>query len=262
MIGKPFVEAWRYLKKHPKILVPKFIYLAITVYIGFLLQKHFKIFEAFFESEVVDPLLVPAQATNSLIYLGLYGLFLFILGVCFSAVIYGLISDILNKNKCLLSTCKAHLKAFFKPVLILRLWMGVVYAIAAILSLIPSMLLSALGVANVSLPAFLITASGLYLLISFGFFFRYPILILENKKPREALRESYYFFKREPRYVILCALALVLVSFLATFLNGFIATINVFVFQAVSFLVNIIVGIWADIFLFSAYHFRTKKKKK
>ena len=196
---KPFAEAWRYIKKNPQILVPKAVYLAITIFLGLIFQKYFGVLSTFVDNQVFTPEAMTSEVVRSLGYVLGYGIFLFFIGVIFSAMIYGLIADLIKKNKCVLSNCKNYLKNYFKPILFMQLWMGLIYAISAIVAFIPSMLLSAMGLTQASMPAFVITASAIYIVITLSLFFRYPILIFENKKPREALKESYGFFKKNPK---------------------------------------------------------------
>ena len=260
MIRKPFTEAARYIRKHPHILVPKIVYLTVVGILAFLLKDHFMILAEALQADVFVPLdFTSPEIIKAMWYTGGYGLFVFIFNVGFSAILFGLIDDVMRKDKCLLKHCKNHLKNYFKPVLGVRLWMGLVYFIGALVSFVPPMLLSYTNMAQYALHSFIITASLVYVLTSLALFFRYPILIKKKLKARDALKESYAYFKRCPQYTVIVAITMLVVGFAVSLLTGLIASIGIGVLNLVTVAIEFVVGVWMSVFLFSSYYLHKKK---
>lgn len=261
MIKHPFVESWKYLKKHPKILVPKIIYLIVVAGVAFLLADQFLAIKNAFSLDYYSPELFTDEVYTAINYSILFGLFVFLFDIAYSSMFFGLIKDILTKNKCLLSECGSHLKKFFLPVLKMRLWMGLFYVIGTIATFLITIIAGAI-LPEASLFTFIASAGIIYLGLSLVLLFRYPTLIMENVKPLEALKIAYSGFKKHMKYNLYVAITLFFVAVLSTLITNRIALTGITPLNIVSVVLELIVSVWIAIFLFSAYHLKDSKKKK
>jgi len=261
VIRHPFVEAWKYIKKHPHILVPKLVYLAVTALIAFLLKDSFILLGNALNVEALDySLLTSPEVVRATIFVATYGLFVFFFNVMFSAVLFGLIDSILVKNVCLLRHCHKHIKNYYMPILYTRLWLGLIYFLGALASFVLPMILSLVGFQKYSLPVFIGSAGVIYIALSLALFFRYPILIKEKVRPRDALKDSYRYFRDKPKYTFVVAITTLGVALLTGLIADLIIGFGVPVLNLIPVALDFIVGIWVSMFLFSAYYLKKGKK--
>ena len=118
MIKEAFFKSWLNLKQNWKLLVPDFVYRAITIVISFYLAADFATLSSVFSIDVatIENFSNPA-VINALKFVGIFLIFEFLLSIAVDSIRFGLIADVIKKNKCLLSNFKEYTKKYYFNIL-------------------------------------------------------------------------------------------------------------------------------------------------
>ncbi len=260
MIKQAFFNSWKNLKQNPKLLIPDFVYRVVTIAVSFYLASYYAVISNIVNAEIpnFETFLNP-DVVNALIFVGIFVLFEFLFGVAIESVRYGLINDLLRKNKCLLKKCGGYVKKYYVNILKMKLLVLLIYAVAAVIAFIPPVVLN-LATVNVSraasLASFGLTAGILYIFLSLAFVFRYPVLIMENKKAWTSIKASYEFMKNNFGYTLKVGIAMALISLIVLPLSALVQYAPWVSF--VSMALDLILFVFLSLFLFNSYSIKKR----
>lgn len=224
------------------------------------LEERIRIFSLFFSENIL----------NLVIFFISFAISKFIIGSGFAAMKLGILKDIIEKNKINLKKILwDNSGTYFFPVVFMRIFLFLlVIPFLIILSLIFSFLLK--YTPKDSYLIWMIMAlliiflwAGLYL----SFFFRYPALLLENKKVIAAIKKSVLCLRKKTLNLTSIAVATLLISFITVFIRQLIAAIlPYFSFGSqlsiilitiaaifLQFVIGIFIMVFAELFQFMAY---------
>lgn len=260
MIKEVFLKSWLNLKQNWKLLVPDFIYRAITIVISFYLAADFATLSSVFSVDVstFENFSNPA-AISALKFVSIFLIFEFLLSIAVDSIRFGLIVDVIKKNKCLLSNFKEYTKKHYFNILKMKLWIGLIYALAAVLAFAVAILLNLTLLKDYTKPIFFITAGLIYLFVSLSLIFRYPILIMENKRAWDSILTSYRFFRNNFNYTLQIGIILAVFALTVFVITSYLIPLTgIAALNWVGILINTIIFVWLSVFTFNAYH--PKKK--
>lgn len=250
MIKKAFVNSWMALKENPKLFVPDFIFRIIVIALSFYLAADFTLLANAFNSKTlaVDNFLV-GELLNALTFVGIFVIFQFLLGIAVESVRYGFIADAIKKKKCFLSNFREYIKNYYFRILKLKILVGLITIVAAGLIFLIVLPLNFTAVKSYLFSIFIGVAGVVYVLMSLALFFRYPVLVLNNKTAWASILDSYKFFRKNIKYTLIAGIIISLVAGASLFGAGI---------PVVSIGINLLATVWISVFVFNSYHLKRK----
>lgn len=260
MIKEVFLKSWINLKQNWKLLVPDLIYNTVIVFISFYLAADFATLSNVFSVDVatIDNFSNPA-VISALSFVGIFLIFEFLLSIAVDSIRFGLIADVIKKNKCLLSNFKEYTKKYYFNILKMKLWIGLIYALAGLLSFVVAILFNLTVLKDYIIYVFFAVAGLIYLFMSLSLVFRYPILIMENKKAWDSILTSYKFFRNNFNYTLQIGIIMAVFALAVSAVTSYLIPLTgIAALNLVGILINTILVVWLSLFTFNAYH--PKKK--
>ncbi len=250
MIKKAFANSWMTLKEHPKLFVPDFIYRIVVIALSFYLAADFAVLANVIDAETfaVEAFLAE-NVLNAVYIIGIFAILQFLVGVAVESVRYGMINDVIKKKKSLLGLFKTYIKDNYFRILKLKIIVGLIMLIVACLVFLIVLPLN-FTVLKESLTITFVGLAGLvYVLMSLALFFRYPIMIMNNKTAWASIVDSYKFFRKNMQYTLIAGI-----------ISSLVAGISIFGARlaVVSVGINLLVTVWVSLFVFNSYHLKRK----
>ena len=238
------------LKEHPKLFVPDFIYRIIVICLSFYFASYFTVLANVFNAEtfLIDNFLT-SEVLNAIYFIGFLLIIQLLLGVFTESVRYGMINDVIKKKKSLLSMSKNYVKDYFFRILKLKVITGLIMLISAGLIFLIVLPLNFTVLKNSLFLTFIAIAGVVYVLMSLALFFRYPILIMNNKTAWASIVDSYKFFRKNLKYTFFIAVISSLVAVVSLFGAGI---------PIISLGISFLVTLWISVFIFNSYHLKRK----
>ena len=250
MIKKAFANSWMTLKEHPKLFVPDFLYRIFVIALSFYFAADFAVLAnvANAETFIIEDFLTE-NVLNSIYFVGFFVIAQFLIGVAVEAIRYGMINDVIKKKKSLLGMFRTYIKDNYFRILKLKMIVGLIMLIAACLIFLIVLPLN-FTVLKESLTITFVGLAGLvYVLMSLALFFRYPIMIMDNKSAWASIVDSYKFFRKNMQYTLITGV-----------ISSLVAGVSIFGARlaVVSVGINLLVTVWISLFVFNSYHLKRK----
>lgn len=258
MIKEIFFKSLIQLKQNLKILIPDFVYKILVIAISFLAAPYYLTASRIVELDTPKYLnvLSSKEVLTTFSFIGLVALVLFLIGVGVDSMRFGLINDLIKKNRCLLRNCKSYVKKYYFNVFKMKLWIGVIYIIGAILAFIPPVLMNFTLAKNYALYTFVASGTIIFTLVSLALVFRYPILIMENKSALDSIKESYGFLKKNFIYTFKVGLTMLLIALILFSVGALSRYVSGLSYVVIG--LDIIALVFFSLFTFNSYHLKRR----
>lgn len=259
MIKEAFLKSWVNLKQNWKLLVPDLIYRVVIVFISFYFLDYFNVISAVINSESFGfEFLIPLISNALKVVIPLL-LFEFLLSTAADSIRFGLINDLIKKNKCILSRGGNYVKSYYFSILKMKLVVGLIYVVAALLTFLVAVLFNFTVLKEYTKVIFFITAGLVYLFMSLSLVFKYPILIMENKKALNSVLLSYKFFRNNFNYTAKVGIIIGLLALMVPYLSNYLVSLTgIAQLSWLVVLINTILSVLLAVFAFNAYHLKKK----
>jgi len=270
MYTEVFTQSWKDLKENPILFVPDIVIVVINIILGLSFLKSSGLITILSDPstilkslETFAPILQSFLKENLIrviVTLILFAITSFVIGSGLSAMKYGMLRDLVNKKKLTLSKMWENGKNIWLVVSMKMIMFAV--GIITLLFLIGSGVIMSQFIERGTAAFILTVATPIFILIlQLLLFFRYQIMFLENKHPFEAIKESYHYFTKHFKTVILTWLIIIAISITASFLAAFTGlaegkltfSITLILGYLVRNIINVIIGLWAETFKFRIY---------
>ncbi|MAG47979.1 hypothetical protein CL617_05210 [archaeon] len=253
-----FRDSWKRLWKNPILILPDLLYYLFLVVVGYFILRNFGIID-FFQNYDIDQIQLLLYNFSNLfgliVSIAIFAIGAFFIGVGALAWKYYMISNVIENRK--LSFFKDFLDSGKKVRSIIFLKI-LIFAISIIVIFLG---LSLVGIGryfgNVTPSLVIVTILEMifFLLFFVGIYFRYPILFIKELSAMEAFKESFKLAKKRYDVIIVTFFIAVVVSIALSSILNIFSFINIILLtQAISIIVNLISGVWGDLFLFQIFH--------
>ncbi len=264
MYWNAFKDSWKRLWKNPGLLLPDFIFVLFFSLGGYLLLRSHGLL-SIIQGNNIETLLGVLSNFNKLfgllVSVTIFTIATFFLGASLLSWKYIMIRNrILNKRTSLWSDFKDCHKRI-RSVIFMKI---IVFAIAIVALFLGVFLVGVGRYFGNYLPGLIIVSllEVVFFVLFFVFiYFRYAILFFKEYRTIDAFKESINLGKRRYEVVVISFLISLIFGLSVTFIfNSVFSLFKIAVFsKIISVLIGLIIGVWADLFLFDVYH-RIRKK--
>jgi len=276
-------RGFQYIKEHPVLLLPEVLLFILTYFLTLGLYRFSGLSEfvkiAFASGERIDPsIFLRAFAhdytTQIIISLAVFIFVTFILGVGMETIKFRMIKMVVQGEKVNMRDILEGRAFDFYRIIGMKV---IIYLIASAIALCLMLLASFVFSISDGLVAFAAWVSAgigiaLFVILSIGLLFRYPLLFLEGKNAATTVRASFHYFTKHTKHVliswlvyfgmaILFGIASALASMVFAQLQELVTGVTViylvsFTGAIAAFAVRLIYNVWAGLFLFESYNAR------
>ncbi len=234
------------------MLIPDLFYLFYFIIAGAFLFANLSSFLSLTQSDLS---IIKENFSSIAISLAIFILLTFLIGSLFLTMKLTLIKDILKNKKIKFQNIASNLKLNYLNLISLRIIVFLIFIIVLILFILLSKIFEKfIFIAGILFFIVLIT-------LVLGFLFRYPFLILENKKPVQSLKLSFNFFKKQKSYTLLTLIILFAAAFFFGFISSLLSAIKINLIQYFfKIALMLIISVWSNIFIFLSFTSKLKSK--
>ena len=194
----------------------------------------------------------------------------FLVGTSLLAIKFSMMKDVVEGKKANLRVgFDGAVKTYFRTIG-MRIFIYILYFVLALI--FSSYLLFVKGIDQTSLPLIIFLIGFAIVIVKIILLFRYPIMFIDNLKPINAVKNTFIYFLRRKRRVLIVWLIIFVVASIASFIvfnfGRFIARFEgvlftTFIVLLISslfkFIIDLIIDVWGDLYVFFVYK-RTKEK--
>ncbi len=273
MYKRNFIYTWKDLKESPLLFLPDILGLMMNLTLFFLFLKFSGILSVILNPEILSKKLVDAAPAIELFFkqnmlkvifsLAIFVLTSFVIGSGFMAMKLGIMKTIIKRKKVTLKTMIQNGK-HVGPVISMKMLLFVIGVITSLFFIGSGVILSFYIHKGYVTLIMLFLFPMVIILLQLMTFFRYQIMVLEKKHSFIALRDSFYYFLRNKKYVFLTWLIALLVSLITAPLSAFLG-FSKFQTAIISFsvvigyiirqiMIIILDGVWVEMFKFRSYN--------
>tara|TARA_Y100000310_G_scaffold342470_1_gene445894 strand:- start:1101 stop:1982 length:882 start_codon:yes stop_codon:yes gene_type:complete len=283
-------KSLKYLIKYPILFLPDIILMLISYILLYLLYIYTGAADlsslitsiangAEAEAAVVEALRIFVLENLNKVIVSVISFFVitFVVGVGVAVIKFEMIRDMLLKRKPSIQKAWKNRKSFFWPVVLLNfliflisvISLIIVFALSGFVFLLINPFTST-GALVLSGAIAVISTIALLLIVKFSILFRYPIMFIKGKKNAwKVVKESYYFFRKKPLFVIITWLIIFIVGILfslaGSFIGAFFTSLNtlinvemfILILTALSWIIRSIFSlaadIWGNVYLFAKF---------
>jgi len=276
-------KSYQFIRKNPILLVPDLVLTVLSSLLLYLAYTYAGIRDVIAtlqsaEKEIVAQVLRDYFAQNLINFVLAIVLLVFVtffFGVGVDIIRYQLVQQAISNKKPSIGKAWKEKRSYFWNIVLLRILLFIVGLVAvAVVLLLGGLSYTLVGlflndrIAGIVAAIFTVLLGGaLLLVLSFSFFFRYPIMFTKNvKSAYQVLKESYAFFRQQRSYVILTWLVLLCLGILSLLISTVFNKVfdqNILLLQSgwssIGLLVlqeglqkifSIIISLWGTVFLF------------
>jgi len=276
-------KGFQYIKEQPVLLLPEVLLFILTYFLTLGLYRFSGLSEfvkiTFASGQKIDPsIFLRAFAhdytTQIIISLAVFIFVTFILGVGMETIKFRMIKMVIQGEKVNIHDILEGRAIDFYRIIGMKM---IIYLIASAIALCLMLLASFVFSISDGLVAFAAWVSAgigiaLFVILSIGLLFRYPLLFLEGKNAATTVRGSFHYFTKHTKHVliswlvyfgmaILFGIASALASLVFAQLQELVTGVTViylvsFTGAIAAFAVRLIYNVWAGLFLFESYKAR------
>lgn len=273
-------KSFENIRKHPALLLPETLLFIATYFLTIGLYRFSGLSEfmqaTLTQGKEIDPVIflksfVQDYTMQIIVSLAVFVFVTFILGAGTEAIKFRMIKKAVLGEKVSIRDVIAGRAVDFYRIVAMKI---IIYLIALAIALCLMLLASFVFSVSSGLAAFAAWISAgigiaLFVILSIGLLFRYPILFLDNKNAATTVRNSFHYFISRTRHVLVAwliyigmaavfsiasALATLLFANLQGIAEGVTVTYLVsFAGAIAAFAVRLVYNVWAGLFLFENY---------
>lgn len=273
-------RGFQFIRRHPVLLLPETLLFIFTYFLTLGLYRFSGLSEfiktAFASGQRIDPMVflqafAQDYATQIIISLAVFVFVTFILGAGMESIKFRMIKRVLEGKRVNIRDVLEGRAYDFYRIVGMKI---IIYLIATGMALALILLASLIFSISDGLVAFAAWISAgigiaLFVILSIGLLYRYPLLFIEEKNAATTIRDSFHYFRRHTKHVmlswlvyagmaILFGLASGLASMLFAEIQGLVSGVTMiylvsFTGAIAAFAVRLVYNVWAGLFLFENY---------
>ncbi len=274
-------KGFQYIKENPILLLPEALLFIVTYFLTLALYRFSGLSEfvkmAFASGQKIDPAIflkafAQDYTTQIIVSLAVFIFVTFIFGVSMETIKFRMVKMVVLGEKVNIRDILEGRAFDFYRIIGMKV---IIYLIASAIALCLMLLASFLFSISNGLVAFAAWISAgigiaLFVILSIGLLFRYPLLFLEGQNAATTVRNSFHYFTKNTKHVLiswlvyfgvaaLFGVASALASLAFAQLQGLVAGVTViylvsFTGAIAAFAFRLVYNVWAGLFLFESYN--------